>query len=118
MDLALVVIGAAVLVAIEAEVPSRIRAWYDPTPIEQARERYANGEITLAQFEQVVQRQCPHTRKVREQLECINGVGPATSASIVDQFPTQAAIEAATADELESVHGVGPETAAAIRDQF
>lgn len=111
-------VAAIVVAASEFGLIDWLQERRKQSPIERARDRYARGEITLDEFERIAARELPEVRNLRDELEAINGIGPETSASVVDHFASRSAIENADRDELENVYGVGPETADEIRERF
>lgn len=85
--------------------------------IEDLRQRYLSGELTLAEFEERVALVLDGDAQVlRERIERIDGVGPETSAAIASRFETVEAVREADRSALEAVDGVGPARARAIQD--
>lgn len=86
--------------------------------IEVARQRYVEGEIDLDQFERRAELILDErAQRIRDVVEVVGGVGPATSASLAQEFDDVDEIRRASVEELsERVHGVGPSTAEAIDD--
>jgi hypothetical protein len=84
-----------------------------------ATDLYVEGEISLAEFDRRAELILDdRAAEIRESVEQVSGVGPATSASIAIEYESLDAVEVAPAEELEQIHGVGPSTAGAIRDYY
>lgn len=90
-----------------------------PTELEEAEHAYVEGDISLEEFESRVELILDQrAREVREVVEEVGGVGPATSAAIADEFGTVEDLERASIEELERVYGVGESTAIAVSEQL
>lgn len=91
----------------------------DDVELEEARAAYVDGEISLEEFERRAELALDERAgRIREVVEEVGGVGPATSANLALAFDTVADLEAADREELEAVHGVGPSTAEALLDRL
>lgn len=92
---------------------------HDGDPVEEIHRAYRDGEIDERELERRLALTLdPEAERIRETIEPINGVGPATSAAVAERFDSLEQLEVAEPDELEAVHGVGPSTAEAIRDRL
>jgi len=90
----------------------------DGSAVENANAAYVRGEIDEQELERRLELALdPRAERIRETVEQVNGVGPATSAAIASEFESLESVRAANPAELESVNGVGPDRAEAIRDQ-
>lgn len=88
-------------------------------PLEALATQYAEGEITLAQYEREVELlEDDRNDALRAALEGVNGVGPATARDVALRFESLDELRRVDRDELEAVHGVGPSTAEAIRTEL
>lgn len=118
------VIAAAAVIYVATVLVEDWREWNKPnrepdTYIDELRERYVSGELTIEEFETRVELTLDDdARELRTSLEAINGIGPETSAVIAQEFGTVDAIANADRDALEDVHGVGEKTAEQIREKF
>lgn len=84
----------------------------------EARRQYVEGEIDLREFEQRAELHLdPRADELREVVEQVNGVGPATSAAVARKFESVEQLREASPSELEHVNGVGPDRAEAINQR-
>lgn len=84
-----------------------------------AQARYVDGEIGIEAFEREVELALDdRATEIRDAIEDVNGVGPATSANVALQYRTLTQVRRASPEALQDVHGVGPETADAIAAHF
>jgi len=91
----------------------------DPNSVEAAREAYANGELTLDEYERRVATAVdPETEKIRAAVEPIGGVGPQVSKNLARSFDSLGELRDADRDELEAVHRVGESTSTAILERL
>jgi NAD-dependent DNA ligase len=79
----------------------------------------ANDEITLQELERRVELEVDQeATRIREAVEPVNDVGPATSAAIAENFDTLEEIRQASVEDLEEIHGIGPSTAEAVKQRL
>lgn len=85
--------------------------------IAEARDRYAAGRITHADFENRVEFLLDDRNAlIRRRVEDAPNVGPERSAAIAARFESVQDVETAAVDELTNISGIGEETAAGIVD--
>lgn len=112
-------LSAVLLVALVGGAWVVDQARTERTPVEAATAAYKRGEISLAELERRVELAMdPEAERIREAVEPINGVGPATSASIAEHFRSLEHLREAEPAEIEDVHGVGPSMAEAINQRL
>ncbi|MFC7216482.1 helix-hairpin-helix domain-containing protein [Saliphagus sp. GCM10025334] len=88
------------------------------TPVEEAREAYARGEIDADELERRLEFHLDSRNdQIRAFVEDVNNVGPKTSKAIAEEFDSLAELRGADRDRLESVHGVGESTAEAVLER-
>jgi ERCC4-type nuclease len=89
------------------------------TELDVATDQYVEGVISLDEFERRSELILDdRATEIRESVEQVSGVGPATSASIAQAYERIEDVEVASVDNLTEVHGVGPSTAEAIHSRF
>jgi len=82
---------------------------------EAARDAYVRGEIDEIELERRLELALdPRAEEIRETVERVDGIGPATSASIAMHFESVDDLRDADREDLESIHGVGPATSRAV----
>lgn len=105
------VVAVAVLVGAE-KVRGRSSG---PTGVEAAHAAYVEGRIDEDELERRVALAIDEDRQqVREVVERVNGVGPATSRAVALRYPTVGRLQEATVEDLRGVPNVGDERAAAM----
>lgn len=110
-----IALGVAVLAWVTADVDG---AAAEPE-IEVERRKYVEGKITLAEFESRAETILDGRRQeLRDRVEDVNGIGPATSTSIAEEFRSLSELRGASVDELKRIHGVGPSTAETLVDDL
>jgi len=111
--------GIALALAGLAFVTSDVTETTEPTELESERKKYVEGEITLAEFEERAETILDGRRQeLRDRVEEINGIGPATSTSIAEEFRSLAELRGAPVSELKKIHGVGDSTAETVVDEL
>lgn len=108
-------IGAAFALAVTAPV-ELFPPGADDGELATARDAYVDGEITLSEFEDraevILDDRAVEIRRV---VEAVNGIGPATSATLALRYDSvEALTEAVEAGEVEDVLGVGPARSEAL----
>jgi DNA ligase (NAD+) len=112
-------LSALLLVAVLGGAYAVDRLSEEPSDAERARRAYEEGRINEDELERRLDVALdPEVDRIREALEPINGVGPATSLTIAQEVDSLEALERATAEDLEEIHGVGPSTASAIKERL
>lgn len=87
--------------------------------VEDAREAYTEGRITLTEMERRVNVALdPESKQLRKYVEEVNGVGPEISAALSAEYSSTEELSKALDSELEAIYGIGPNTARAIKQQF
>lgn len=105
-------IGVAIVLGLVAFASSDIDGAGAPSELERARERYVSGEISLDEFEARAELILDErAQSIRERVEEVNGIGPATSAAIAQEFTTVEEVSDADVERFTSIHGVGESTA-------
>jgi len=80
-----------------------------------AQDAYVRGEIDEIELERRLELALdPRAEEIRETVERVDGIGPATSASIAMHFEDVDDLRDADRDDLEAIHGVGPQTSRAV----
>lgn len=84
-----------------------------------AEARYVDGDLDETGFEREVELILdPWAAEIRERVEDVGGVGPATSANIALRFANLDAVRDADVEALEDVNGVGEQKAEAIAERL
>jgi hypothetical protein len=82
-----------------------------------ARDAYVRGDIDEIELERRLELALdPRAEKIRETVEAVDGIGPATSASIAMHFEDIDDLRDAGHEDLEAIHGVGPKTSRAVQE--
>lgn len=90
-----------------------------PPELVDAQERYVEGDLDEAALEREVEVLLdPRRRRIRERVESITGIGPATSRRLALAFDGLGDLRRADREDLEAVHDVGPSTAEAILEDL
>ncbi|NHN41854.1 hypothetical protein G9C85_09450 [Halorubellus sp. JP-L1] len=88
-------------------------------PVDDLRDQYVAGDLTPEEFEDRVALELDdRAQETRQRLECIDGIGPDTSAIIARRFRTLDELREASREEIKDVHGIGPSTSKAIRQSL
>jgi uncharacterized Ntn-hydrolase superfamily protein len=91
----------------------------EPDPVDDLRDRYVAGDLTLEEFEDRVALELDdRAQETRQRLERIDGIGPETSATIARQYRTLDELRDANHEEIEDVHGIGPSTSKAVKREL
>ena len=111
-----VVAGALGLVPYALDMRRRRRQDDD---LEAAHAAYVDGRIDEDELERRLELAVDdEAARIRESVEEVSGVGPATSAALALRFDTLEDLREASRRDLEAVHGVGPSTVSAIRERY
>ena len=90
-----------------------------PSEVEKAKDAYERGEISIDELDRRVELALDEeATRIREAVEPVNAVGPATSASIEEYYDTLEELRQASLEELEEIHGIGPSTAKAVKQRL
>jgi predicted flap endonuclease-1-like 5' DNA nuclease len=88
----------------------------DRDEVDAAREAYVAGEIDERELERRLALALdPRADEIRDVVEHVDGVGPATSAAIAQEFDDVDDVREASREDLEDVHGVGPSRVDALQ---
>lgn len=95
---------------------------FETTPdseIDETKRLYVEGAISLDEFENRAELILDErAQEIRDVVEEIAGIGPATSAAIAQEFASVDSLRMAKADRLKGIHGIGTSTAEAIVDEL
>ena len=82
-----------------------------------ARDAYVHGDIDEIELERRLELALDsRAEEIRETVERVDGIGPATSASIAMHFESVDDLRGADREDLEAIHGVGSKTSRAVQE--
>lgn len=87
-------------------------AWMDPDPQEVLRDRYANGELSLAEYERELDMLLDESnQRIKDHLTRVDGIGDAVATEVALSFRSLGELKRADRADLLGVDDVGPKRA-------